>query len=201
MALLTETDLEAALQVGLTENTPGSIAAAIEIASSIVETYVGRELESATYTNEVFDGLGHPALWLRRFPVTAVTSVTEDGTALAVDDDYIFNASGRILRVSGGQRYPWVDKPAAIVITYDAGYTTIPANIRWVATRLAARILQAGRAYSGLDDAAIGLKSIKLEGSDEVTFGDAAQDATAAAKALTDEEKDALESELQEFIG
>lgn len=65
-------------------------------------------------------------LQLSRFPVSTITSVTENDTLLTATDDYEFDAeSGLVTRLSGDvpARWPW----GKIVVVYSAGYDLLDA--------------------------------------------------------------------------
>lgn len=77
-----------------------------------------------------------PALYLSRRPVYQMISVTEAGTALDQDVHYeVELASGKLTRLSGDDVTCW---PAGrIVIEYDAGYATVPEDLKAIAAQLA----------------------------------------------------------------
>ena len=64
--------------------------------------------------------------------VTDVTSVVEDGTALAVDDDFTWDENGVLTRLG-----TWAADP--IVITFDHGYNTPPADVTAIVQSVAQR--------------------------------------------------------------
>lgn len=69
--------------------------------------------------------------------VTSVTAVTESGTALVPNVDYTVNLrAGTITRGSTKQPYIFLPGQQNIVVTYNVGAGTIPANVK-----LAARII------------------------------------------------------------
>lgn len=122
MALATQTDVEQRIQVLFDDPSEPVIATLIAAAQGQYERVAGRPLESAGY-DETYDPPAGTALWLRHTPVTAITSVTEDGTLLTVTDDYYFNAFGRVQRVSAGLPSLWRTRLLqSIVVEYVAGY-------------------------------------------------------------------------------
>ena len=76
------------------------------------------------------------ALYLSRRPVYQMISVTEAGTALDQDVHYeVELASGKLTRLSGDDVTCW---PAGrIVIEYDAGFATVPEDLKAIAAQLA----------------------------------------------------------------
>lgn len=71
------------------------------------------------------------SLWLSRVPVSAIASVTEDGTALAADDYEIDTVSGEIKRLSGGEVTLW--PIARVTVAYTAGWVEVPDDLRQAA--------------------------------------------------------------------
>ncbi|WP_435610684.1 hypothetical protein [Streptomyces sp. C10-9-1] len=118
----------------------------LDLAHGVITDEVGQLLEQSTDT-VVLDGptrddsRHHPAtgsrrLILPRWPVTAVDSVTEDGTVLTVGTsaDYTWSAAGILTRI--GADWPTSDR--SVEVTYTAGYATAPAGLTRMELRLAA---------------------------------------------------------------
>src|SRR5690242_13553606 len=59
----------------------GMLSRLVTAVSTAIESFLSRSLAQATYT-ETRDGNGRRALMLGNYPVTAVASVTVDGTAI-----------------------------------------------------------------------------------------------------------------------
>jgi hypothetical protein len=74
-------------------------------------------------------------LVLSRRPIVSVTSVTEDGTALTSADYEIFASKGALRRLTGATAMFWY--AATTVIVYDAGWDTVPTDIKFAAEQLA----------------------------------------------------------------
>ncbi|KKW11522.1 MAG: hypothetical protein UY48_C0017G0015 [Candidatus Gottesmanbacteria bacterium GW2011_GWB1_49_7] len=93
--------------------------------------------ESATYTDEYYNGTGGGKLFVYDRPVTAVASlyeVDDEGSATLIDaadyqvcSDYIYMSAGF---AKGIRNYK---------ITYTAGYSTIPADIQEAVSALVMR--------------------------------------------------------------
>jgi uncharacterized phiE125 gp8 family phage protein len=75
-------------------------------------------------------------LQLQRYPLITVTSITEDGTLLVVDDDYVVDSiNGQLRRVdSDGLVLAW---PCVLITAvYSAGYATTPADLEDAVIRM-----------------------------------------------------------------
>jgi hypothetical protein len=79
---------------------------------------------------------GERVLQLNRFPAIAIASVLENSTALVQDTDFrVEMQSGALVRTnSDGSTISWTQTP--IIIQYDGGYPTIPADLADAAVRL-----------------------------------------------------------------
>lgn len=115
-----------------------------------INTYIGRTLESAVYTNEVLEyesanfdldentpfDLASPqrVVHLKNYPVvtvsgTAQLSISYDGVALVPDDDYkVDTDTGTVFLYASPSDYQ-----RKLLATYTAGYSTVPDDIKLVA--------------------------------------------------------------------
>lgn len=111
----------------------------LDRASKAVRSAAGVTIDEATETITV-DGTGTGVILLPNYPVTAITSVTEDGTALVVDDDYTWARSGVLERV----KKSWPTKQRSVVVAYTHGYVTadLPEELGVVTVDVAARAWQ-----------------------------------------------------------
>ena len=189
MVMCTQTQVEQRLQINFTDDADVVCAELIAAAQGHIETYLGRPIESATHT-ETFDG---PAstLWLTNRPVSSITTVTVDGTALT-DADYTFTEYGRLDRTTGSRVVSWgTYKLQSIDVEYVAGYAPglIPYALQDVCANVAARAFAAGAAYAAIPAGAEGIKQISLAGSDQVTYMDTAAAVGAESAQLTSEER------------
>ena len=175
MALCTQLDVEQKLQWDITAEPDSTVTALIADAQAHIEAEVGRTLESDDYT-ETYDG-GRPALFLKHWPVTAITTVTEDGTAL-VSTEYLSKENGRLLRVgTSGYQLLWrVGKPQSIEVEYTGGYLAGTHDLELehlgsICSEVVARAFRRGAENAALPaGAAGGIQSVTLEGSDSVTY-------------------------------
>jgi len=166
-------------------------------ASAAICAATGRVLKRATYTAEPYAVNGQPYLYLREWPIQALTSVTLGGALLTVESDYFMSAAdaavGRIYKPDGwngamlyrGLIPDAYDGDREILVTYEAGYylpddvTTSPATPHYVAgsaDSLPADLEAIAEAavcirYGAVQKGADGLTSIK-EGQVSYTFAE-----------------------------
>ncbi len=76
-------------------------------------------------------------LQLARFPIIAVTSVTEDDTVLVEDTDFSVDyKTGRLVRLASDGVSISVWPIVSITVVYSAGYTTTPADLEDAVIRM-----------------------------------------------------------------
>ena len=148
------------------------LARLITSASGFVTDYLNRDLTVASYT-EVYDGTGAAWMMLRQTPITAVQSVAFCGQTLTTLADPVaatpgFFFDGRRLSLIG-QTFPFRQP---VVVTYTAGYATIPPAIEQAVIELV------GEAFKRRDR--IGQTSKTLGGQETVSFS--ATDMNASVK-------------------
>jgi len=143
MALCTSADVEGFLGLNLaSEDATQLTERYIPYVDEIIKNFIGYDIEYSSSITETFDGDGKQYdIFLTHQPVTAIATITEDGTALTQgnESDYVFYSNGLVSRV--GVR--WSDaKLRNLVVTYSAGYTTstIPADMKYTAARAVARM-------------------------------------------------------------
>lgn len=134
------TDVKPYLWPGQTYTTWDTMLAVIISAVSLaVQKEVGCDIAEATYTSEYASGNGTSMLDLAAWPITAVTSVEDtDGYTYdeGADYDYVIDKGGLHLRKLAGA---WAEGVKNYIVTYKAGYTTVPADIKLVCLELIAR--------------------------------------------------------------
>lgn len=174
MALCLQIDVERRLQWDITAEPDSTVTALIAAAQALIEAETGRTLESAS-RSETFDG-GRVALFLKHWPVTAVATVTEDGTALTADD-YKFYENGKTIRVSGDYQVMWKTlKKQAIAVAYTGGFLSPDhdsqlEHLGSICAEVVARAFRKGAENAALPAGAAGaIQSVSLEGSDSVTY-------------------------------
>ncbi|HKY47513.1 MAG TPA: hypothetical protein VJQ79_05955 [Acidimicrobiia bacterium] len=183
--LCTQADVEKRLQWDITAEPDAVVTALIAAAQATIEAEVGRALESDDYT-EVFDG-GRPAIFLTHWPVTAITTVEEDGTALTVTTEYVWYANGKVIRVSGGYQRLWKTwKIQAIEVDYTGGYLAGThdselAHLGSICAEVVARAFRLGAANAATPAGVTvgGVQSVTVEGQGSITY------ATAGGETMT----------------
>ncbi len=177
--LCTQAEVQTLLHTVFNNQPEAVITDLIARASAVVESYCNRTFEAETGIVETLDGNGHEILRLAKTPVTAITTIVEDTTTLTVADDFIWYANGELVRGTGKTPLLWTLYRQAVVVTYDAGYATIPKDLSHAVSSIVARWFQAGAAYAAAPDNAGAVKRIQLEGSDSIEYTDAVADITA----------------------
>jgi hypothetical protein len=100
-------------------------------------------------------------LVLSRRPIVAVTSVTEDGTALTSADYEIFASKGALRRLTSATATFWY--AMTTVIVYDSGWDIVPSDLKFAAEQLA-------RAYWFQNSRDPALRQISVPGVIEKQF-------------------------------
>jgi len=140
MALCSYSDVEAIVGIDFSSTVQTSITNNfIAYSDRVIKTYIGYDIEQSNQT-EVLFGNNMRELSLKHLPVNSITSVTEDGNVLSEGNtnEYVFHENGRLEKVLGR----WSgSKPKNITIVYNAGYSTIPEDIRFTSARISARMV------------------------------------------------------------
>lgn len=93
-----------------------------------------RTLKAET-VSETFRFRSHyGSIYLARRPVLAISMVTEDSSELGVDDFEYDVPQGALMRVSGDSLIQWA--MGRITVVYEAGYETIPEDLKGFAAQL-----------------------------------------------------------------
>lgn len=104
------------------------LARLVTAASAATETYLGRTVLQADYT-ERGNGTGGCSFLPKRHPINSVASLSIDGVAIEASDGikpgYLIDG-GRLVLVGGLRFTRGVQN---ILLTYNAGYATVPADI------------------------------------------------------------------------
>jgi hypothetical protein len=113
--------------------TDDQVQAALDAACAMVETYCNRIFAADDYTHTL-DGRGTDMLWLPQYPINDVTTLTIDDEEIdaadyTVEDQSIYYEDG----FTKGRRN--------VVVEYNAGYATIPADLHHAVTALTADLL------------------------------------------------------------
>lgn len=111
-----------------------SLSLLISGASNFIEKKTNRRFGKGTYT-ETYDASGRsPYLYLKAAPVTAFTSLSIDGTAVAAGDMVRYDEVGKLYYKNG----VWPQSNQGITVVYSGGYV-LPKD----ATEINARTLPA----------------------------------------------------------
>ena len=107
--------------------------------SQLVKTYCGNSIIDFYSTNKV-EALsvdwGTHIVQLTESPVNNIVSVQErnnpssDYETLTSSDYYLDTTTDSVMRVSGAGYKHWHQGPGAVIVTYTAGYETVPADLQ-----------------------------------------------------------------------
>lgn len=154
MALCTVGDVETILGIDLSSTLESTVTnSLIPFADQIIKTYLGYDIEVGDQSETTFGGNNREII-LKHIPVNSITSITEDGNSLTEgnENDFVFHSNGRVERVLG--RWSGA-KPKNVVISYNAGYSTIPNDIKFTSARISARILMSSLNISSQADTGV----------------------------------------------
>ncbi|GEM_PF-6000712 len=193
MAYSTQTDLERFLQIDFTQDPDPTVTRLLDWAKAVIDNYVGRPLDAQANIVETHSPEGEEAFVVDQTPVTAVTSVVEDGQTLVDGTDFVWMPNGMFLRGSKTSPARWTRSRLGVVVTYDGGYAAVPDDVNLVSTRIAARAFTAAAARANVDPTMIGVESIGLAGSDQVKFAKAVNDVVGHAVPLDPTERAILD--------
>lgn len=135
MALITGQDLATYLSQTY-DSGDASLAQAVTLSCGLVTAYTGQLIESATYTHTLLIGTDR-TIRLPQRPVTAVTSVTIDGTLLTADTDWDWDGVSPSIALDG---YTLDAEEWTAVVVYTAGYASVPADVKAATLSVAAAI-------------------------------------------------------------
>ena len=189
MPVAVASDIEALLQISFDNDPEPRADDAIVAAQRAVEAVAGFPFDAASALVATFTGRGQKILRLPRWPVSGVTGLVVDGTALVEATDFYVDPGGYLERSSASL---WWSAPRGIVCTYDAGWAdedAAPSVVRDLVAGVAARVWQAGIGMAESDVPA-GVIQETLGGS-STTYGEAAQDGSWAIRLNEQEIRDA----------
>lgn len=109
----------------------------VTAASQFIQTVLNRTIKSQSYT-DVLDGRGTRRIFLGNRPVTAVSSVQVDGLTVPPSpgpglDGYVWSSSS--ISLIG---YAFTRGAGNVVISYTAGYPTVPFDLEQACLELCA---------------------------------------------------------------
>ena len=146
----------------------------INRSSARIESHLDRDLKEATVT-EFYDGSDTGTLWVRRFPLTAITLLNIDpnrdflsGTAIQPADVVIDSERGTV------RFFPGTKSPRAsfaigvknVKITYTGGFATVPEDLKDACLILIARsFMRVKQGAEGIISESIAGYSASYEGT------------------------------------
>lgn len=188
MALCIQADVEARLPVTFTINPEPVVTALIDGATGHIEREYGGPVEAGAYTER---HTGRGRVILRHYPVTDVTAMMVDGTALDVTVDIAWDPAGIIGPLAGGYPSYWSTvKTNAIEVTYNAGFDPVPADIVDVCAQMVANSMKQNGMFGAEAEGAQGIVREEL-GDYGVQYSDALAN-PAAYVHMTGEQRDVI---------
>ena len=143
--------------------------------SALITAYLGRDLDKKTHT-ETFSHPRREYIGLSHWPVTNLIGITEDGTQADLKKFDIHTESGILFKENHAGYFEKV-----YVVTYEAGYSPVPAEILAVfKTLLKDRYSSGGAIATGGTG---NIKSVSLTGVASVTF-DTSQGVSASSETI-----------------
>jgi hypothetical protein len=148
----------------------------VKSSSDFVEKSANRTFNFASYTETFYPETGVRELLLENFPITSVTSVVIDGITLDLATstirNYVWSKDGTLRRVDGGI-FP--REPAETVVTYKAGFETVPEDVRHAVRKMVSREYLR-RLKEGIASESLGTYEVKFgagfsEDGDEMVKG------------------------------
>lgn len=106
----------------------------LEQAEALVRSFCGWHIAPSRTETVTVRGRGSKTLLLPSLYVTAVTSVTDDGTLLVDDTDYTWSDAGVITHASAFGT-------ELVEVAYSHGYTTPPAEVEAIVQAVAQRAI------------------------------------------------------------
>lgn len=161
MALATVEDIRKYLNRSLEDNDEMVLGMYLDGVQQLFETECKRAFDSAEYTHYL-DAPGTDKLFPTQYPITAIDSIYQDSsrgwdaTSLIDSADYFIDSSEDCIILKSGT---FIESKKAIKMTYTAGYTTIPNDLKMVCIIETARMFR--RDYENQD---LGVKSRNEEG-------------------------------------
>ena len=146
MPFATAADLEDWLGVGTLDASRATVV--LDAATGAIQGWTRQTISEVAGDAVELRGTWKPVLELPERPVTAVTSVSVDGVAQTVDDDYVVvrNELRRPegwdsqLRFSVFGPEGWGGPDVVVAVTYTHGFATVPDDVKGVCLQLAGRM-------------------------------------------------------------
>lgn len=172
-ALVSLSELKIAVQIALDTTTYDTALVQMinDVTDDIEKECEGRRFKSASYTSERYSGTGQKELFLRNFPITAVSSVTIDGETVNAASDYNDYSKYWIEPIIDGHKLygvlyredKWDRGDQNVVVSYTGGYTAIPGRLRRAAMLACKSLYNLYRNTEGKKSESIGKYSYSID--------------------------------------
>lgn len=135
MAFVTLAEAKAALGIPTSETSRDvALTAAVAAANAALLGIFGLTSDAVTaYEDELdVDDESTTSIWLSRWPVVEVTSITDDGETIDVADVKLWGEMGNIsfrARPTRSRRY-WTQGVGTVAVSYTAGWSTVPDALK-----------------------------------------------------------------------
>lgn len=185
-ALCTVADVKESLGIDAGDTSQDNlIKRKINMATEMIESYCnlsyGHHFKSATYTNEVYNGINGDQLVLLMRPVTTVSSFQylnsaeniDSWTTIDTEDYFIDSSSGLLNGFSSGNNF------GSIRVSYTAGYSTIPFDLSEACATIAAYLVDNGTSGGGVKR--------KREGQREIEYFQAGSSGNASGDSVIEQ--------------
>ena len=145
--LCTQADVEKYLNVTFGSSDP-TVDLYITVVSDTIAMICNNDFDAHSSVTEYHDGHGqyHSQIKLKNRPVTAVSTVEDDGDSLTVTTHFIWYDNGLLVRVSNGfensKTAYWKEKRKGVKVIYNWGYSSVPNDIRHACAELVCRLLK-----------------------------------------------------------
>lgn len=129
MTVITLAEAKAHLNITGTAN-DSELSDFITRAIATAENVCDRAITPATVT-EVYDGRNFHSFRLRSAGAESITTVSELGRTLTQGTDYRLSPGGvNLARIHNSYPARWPAQMESVTVTYESGYTTVPADLK-----------------------------------------------------------------------
>lgn len=185
MSVITVAQVKAILGISGTDE-DAKIQTSINIAQSMVESYIGGPIEVTNQTLELFDQEYQNAIYMPHRPLTEVTTVTKDDVELVAGTDYRADLkNGRL--IFGNRCAPsncCVAWAALLEVEYKSGWATCPADLFSAMMNITIAVYNLG-GYVAISTAGSGaLKSLTMFDAMSMSFDVGSESSSMAAETI-----------------
>ena len=173
VALVSTTSMNSYMGITTSSTEESECDLLINAASRLAADYTGRGMDTngvsrflSTSRTEYYDGDGSDTLYVKAYPISAVTSLYVDpdrdyGSSTLVDsDDYVYYENEGKIKTDGALL---ASGSKSIKLTYTGGYTTAPADLQQAVKELVAFW------YKRNTDKRVGVSSVNI-GDKSITY-------------------------------